>query len=87
MNRIAVAELTSEAFAPFGEVGAPHADGGRAPVDVALDLSRGTPRFCVVRLAHRGLVFVDTSPRGTRFTVILPKSHVPSGVLREPTDQ
>ncbi len=57
MNRIAVAELTSEAFAPFGEVGAPHADGGRAPVDVALDLSRGTPRFCVVRLAHRGLVF------------------------------
>ncbi len=23
MNRIAVAEITSEAFAPFGEVGAP----------------------------------------------------------------
>ena len=27
MNRIAVAELTSEAFAPFGEVGAPLAGG------------------------------------------------------------
>ncbi len=39
------------------QVGAPLADGGQAPVDVALDLSRGTPRFCIMRLAHRGLVF------------------------------
>jgi hypothetical protein len=43
MNRIAVAKLTSEAFAPFSEVGASLADGGDAPVDVALDLTRGTP--------------------------------------------
>jgi ureidoglycolate lyase len=57
MNRIAVAEPTSEAFAPFGEVGARHADGSQAPVHVALDLSRGTPRFYIMRLAQRGLVF------------------------------
>src|SRR3712207_8941105 len=24
--------------------------------------------------AHRGVVFLDTSPRGTRFTVLLPRS-------------
>ena len=59
MNRIAVAEPTSEAFAPFGEVGARHADGGQAPapVHVALDLSSGTPRFYIMRFAQRGLVF------------------------------
>jgi ureidoglycolate hydrolase len=57
MNRIAVAELTSEAFAPFGEVGAPHFDGGRAPLDAALGLYRGTRRFYTMRLAQRGLVF------------------------------
>jgi hypothetical protein len=57
MNRIAVATLTSEAFAPFGEVGAPLADGGHAAGDVALDLSRGMPRFYIMRLAQRGFVF------------------------------
>jgi hypothetical protein len=51
MNRIAVAELTSEAFAPFGEVGAPLA-GGHRTGDVALDLSR----FYIMRLDQRGLV-------------------------------
>jgi ureidoglycolate hydrolase len=50
MNRIAVAQLTSEAFAPFGDVGTPHADDGHAAGDVALGLSRGTPR-CVSRIA------------------------------------
>jgi ureidoglycolate hydrolase len=63
MNRIAVAELTSEAFAPFGEVGAPHVDSGRAPLDVALYLSRGMPRFSIMRLAQRGLVFEVMAPR------------------------
>jgi|SRR5271157_4775261 len=57
MNRIAVAQLTPEAFAPFGEVGAPLADGGHAAGDVALDLARGTPRLYIMRLAQRGLVF------------------------------
>ena len=42
MNRIAVAELTSEAFAPFGKVGAPLA---------ALDLQQGIPRFYIVVFA------------------------------------
>jgi ureidoglycolate hydrolase len=35
MNRIAVAELTSEAFAPFGEVGAALA-GSHTTGDIAL---------------------------------------------------
>ncbi|HEX9534283.1 MAG TPA: hypothetical protein VF924_02320 [Stellaceae bacterium] len=50
MNRIAVAELTSEAFAPFGEVGAPLA-GAHRTGDVALELSR----FYIMRLDQRGL--------------------------------
>lgn len=29
--------------------------------------------------AHRGLVFVDSSSRGTRFTVVLPRSHPANG--------
>jgi ureidoglycolate hydrolase len=41
MNRIAVAELTSEAFASFGEV---------APL-AALDLQQGIPRFYIVVFA------------------------------------
>ena len=57
MNYIAVAELTSEAFAPLGEVGAPLADGGHGAGDVALDLSSGTPRFYIMRLEQRGLAF------------------------------
>ncbi len=36
MNRIAVAELNSEAFAPFGEVGTAPA-GGHATGDIALE--------------------------------------------------
>jgi ureidoglycolate hydrolase len=70
MNRIAVAALTSEAFAPFGEVGAPLADGGHAAGDVALDLSRGMPRFYIMRLAQRGLVF-DVMARHDRVTQCL----------------
>jgi two-component system, NtrC family, sensor histidine kinase PilS len=29
--------------------------------------------------AHRGLVFVDSGAHGTRFTVILPRTHQPAG--------
>ncbi len=57
MNHVAVMELTSEAFAPFGEVGAPLGDGSHAAGDVALDLSHGMPRFYIMRLAQRGLAF------------------------------
>jgi hypothetical protein len=55
MNRIAIAELTPAAFAAFGEVGAPLADGVHAAGDVALDLSRGTG-FYIMRVDQRGLV-------------------------------
>jgi ureidoglycolate hydrolase len=57
MKRIAIAELTSEAFAQFGELGAPQLDRGHGPGNVALDLARGTPRFYIMRLVQRGLVF------------------------------
>jgi ureidoglycolate hydrolase len=70
MNRIAVAELTPKAFAPFGEVGAPLADGGHAACDVALDLSHGTPRFYIMRLAQRGVVF-EVMARHDRVTQCL----------------
>jgi hypothetical protein len=39
MNRVAVAELTPEAFAPCGEVGAPLADGGDRAGDVGFRLN------------------------------------------------
>ncbi len=66
MNLIAVAELPSEAFAPFGEVGAPLADGGHAAGDVALDLSGGTPRFYIMRLAPAMPLTPALSPRAGR---------------------
>jgi ureidoglycolate hydrolase len=50
--------ITREAFAPFGDLIAPTADG--APFgshEAALDLTRGTPRLYIMRLPSRGLVF------------------------------
>jgi ureidoglycolate hydrolase len=70
MNRIAVAERTSEAFAPFGEVGAPRVGVGQAPLDVPLDLSRGVPRCQIMRLTQRGLV-VEVMARHDRVTQCL----------------
>jgi ureidoglycolate hydrolase len=70
MNRVAVAELTSEAFAPFGEVGAPLAGGEHGAGDVALDLARGMPRFYIMRLARRGIAF-DVMARHDRVTQCL----------------
>jgi ureidoglycolate hydrolase len=50
--------ITREAFAPFGDLIAPTADGGPfGSQDAALDLSRGTPRLYIMRLPPRGLVF------------------------------
>src|SRR5262245_3205538 len=50
--------ITREAFAPFGDLIAPMADGGPfGPLDAALDLTRGTPRLYIMRLSHRGLAF------------------------------
>jgi ureidoglycolate lyase len=55
---IKVNRLTPESFAPFGQVIAPVDDGGRfGPSDAQLDLSRGTPRFYIMRLPRRGLRF------------------------------
>jgi hypothetical protein len=53
MNRLAVANLTAEEFAPFRMVGLPKADGAPVAGDVPLDLSEGRPRFYPVgRLAE-----------------------------------
>ena len=52
MNRLAIANLTAEEFAPFRMVGVPEADGAPVACDVPLDLSEGRLRFyAVVRLA------------------------------------
>jgi ureidoglycolate hydrolase len=72
MNTIKPAALTAEAFAPFGVVGVPagggagHGDAG----DVPLDLSQGRPRFYIMRLEGRGLVF-DRLARHDRVTQCL----------------
>ncbi|MFZ3237088.1 MAG: ureidoglycolate lyase [Stellaceae bacterium] len=70
MNQIAVAELSAEAFAAFGEVGAPLADGSHAMGDVALDLAAGTPRFYIMRLTERGPAF-EVMARHDRVTQCL----------------
>jgi ureidoglycolate lyase len=57
MNTIRAAALTAEAFAPFGTVGLPAAGGAHGAGDVPLDLSQGRPRFYIMRLDGRGLVF------------------------------
>jgi len=57
---LAAERLTPEAFAPFGFVVEPGQDGAPDPASgaaVPLDLSQGTPRFYIMRLAPRGLVF------------------------------
>lgn len=51
-----VAELTAEAFAPFGTVVPPMEDGvPYGDLDARLDLSQGTPRFYCMRIPGRGL--------------------------------
>ena len=53
MNRLAIANLTAEEFAPFRMVGLPEADGAPVARAVPLDLSEGRPRFYAVgRLAE-----------------------------------
>lgn len=53
-----VADVASAAFAPFGTVLPPAEDGTPfGPEEARLDLSRGTPRFYVMRLHRRPLVF------------------------------
>jgi ureidoglycolate lyase len=55
---INVNRLTSESFAPFGQLIAPIDDGILfGPNDAQLELSRGTPRFYIMRLPRKGLRF------------------------------
>ncbi|VAH81468.1 unnamed protein product [Triticum turgidum subsp. durum] len=51
-------EATQESFAPFGQVIAASPDGDQfGPHDAQLDLSRGIPRFYIMRLESRPLKF------------------------------
>jgi len=51
-------ELTPEAFLPYGQVVRPVADNANyGPDDAQLDLSRGVPRFYIMRLEGRSLKF------------------------------
>jgi ureidoglycolate hydrolase len=55
---IKVNPLRPESFAPFGQVIAPIEDGVLfGPNDAQLELSRGTPRFYIMRLPRKGLRF------------------------------
>jgi len=55
---IAAPTITREAFAPFGELIEPGEDGAPfGAADARLELGAGTPRFYIMRLPRRGLVF------------------------------
>jgi ureidoglycolate lyase len=71
MNTLTVAELTSEAFAPFGTIGLPLADGGHGTGDVPLDLSHGRPRFYIMRLEGRAGLAFEQLARHDRVTQCL----------------
>ncbi|HVC52458.1 MAG TPA: ureidoglycolate lyase [Stellaceae bacterium] len=70
MTRLAITALTSEAFAPFGAIGAPQGDGAEGAGDVPLDLSQGRPRLYIMRLEGRGTSF-DRLARHDRVTQCL----------------
>jgi ureidoglycolate hydrolase len=71
MNTLTVAELTPEAFAPFGTIGLPLADGGHGPGNVPLDLSQGRPRFYIMRLEGRAGLAFEQLARHDRVTQCL----------------
>jgi len=56
--KLRAVEATPESFAPFGQVIAASPDGDQfGPHDAQLDLSRGIPRFYIMRLQDRPLKF------------------------------
>ncbi|RCV27993.1 hypothetical protein SETIT_5G370000v2 [Setaria italica] len=56
--KLRAVEATPESFAPFGQVIAASPDGDEfGPHDAQLDLSRGIPRFYIMRLQDRPLEF------------------------------
>lgn len=57
-HAVATAPITAAAFAPYGQVLTARPDGTRTTMaEAALDLSRGTPRFYVMELAHGRTTF------------------------------
>ena len=60
MIQLTAQPLTAEAFAPFGELILPTVGGDG--VEVALDLSQGTPRYNVMRLTGRAMRFGAIAP-------------------------
>jgi ureidoglycolate hydrolase len=71
MNTLTIANLSPEAFAPFGTIGAPLADGAHGAVDVPLDLSQGRPRFYIMRLEDRSGLTFEQMARHDRVTQCL----------------
>ncbi|GBG72880.1 hypothetical protein CBR_g12600 [Chara braunii] len=57
VRKLRAVPIMRDNFAPFGEVAEPQEDGPpeSGPMDVSLDLSRGTPRFYIMRLRDRCL--------------------------------
>ena len=56
--RLVPAPITAEGFAPYGQLIVPTEDGVPfGTEDARLDLTRGTPRFYIMRLPNRGLGF------------------------------
>ena len=57
-RKLVPAPITSETFAPYGQLIVPTEDGVPFGQDDAqLDLTRGTPRFYIMRLPNRGMGF------------------------------
>ena len=71
MNSLNVADLTPEAFAPFGAIGQPLGDGAHGPGDVPLDLSHGKPRLYIMRLEGRAGLTFEQMARHDRVTQCL----------------
>ena len=65
------APITAEGFTPFGKLVEPMPDGTPAgPIDHALDLSAGRPRFYIMALTHRPLT-VSRITRHAQATQVL----------------
>ena len=71
MNTLTVTDLTADAFAPFGTIGLPLADGAHGLGDVVLDLSQGKPRVYIMRLEERAGLTFERMARHDRVTQCL----------------
>ncbi len=58
LQKLVAQPITPEAFAPFGQLILPRADGAPfGPQDAQLVLSEGIPRFYIMTLVNRGIRF------------------------------